>query len=71
MLMRRRPCCATEELEAGMLSFDSTLMLLAACCAALLVGFSWRERRWGPWLMLAAITSLLLLMAYSIINLLS
>jgi uncharacterized membrane protein len=56
---------------SGLLSFNTTLGLLAACCVGLLVGFSWRERRWAPWLMLAAAVCLLALMAYSIIGLLS
>lgn len=54
-----------------MLSFNETLMLLAASCTALLVGFSWREQRWGPWVMLVAVVALLSLMSYSIVNLLS
>ncbi|MDL5036490.1 hypothetical protein [Comamonas resistens] len=53
-----------------MLSFNTTLVLLAASCTTLLVGFSARERRWGPWVMLVAVVVLLSLMSYSIINLL-
>nr|WP_186827445.1 hypothetical protein [Comamonas testosteroni] len=54
-----------------MLSFNMTLVLLAISCTTLLVGFSAREQRWGPWVMLVAVVALLSLMSYSIINLLS
>lgn len=53
-----------------MLSFNTTLLLLGVCCVVLLVGFSYRDQPWGPWSMLTGVTSLLLLMAWSIINLL-
>ena len=53
------------------LSFNMTLVLLAISCTTLLVGFSWREQRWGPWVMLVAVVGLLSLMSYSIVNLLS
>ena len=54
-----------------MLSFNTTMILLGISCVTLLVGFSWREKRWGPWVMLVAVVGLLSLMSYSIINLLS
>ena len=53
------------------MSFNTTLMLLGLCCVLLLVGFSWREQRWGPWLMLVSVVSLLSLMSYTILELLS
>ena len=53
-----------------MLSLNQTLSLLTVCCVTLLVGFSWRGRRWSPWLMLVSVVCLLALMSYSIINLL-
>lgn len=53
-----------------MLTFNTTLILLAISCTTLLVGFSWREERWGPWVMLVAVIVLLSLMSYSILNLL-
>ena len=52
------------------LTFHTTMALLAACCVLLMVGFSYRDQRWGPWAMLVAVVSLLLLMGYSILNLL-
>ena len=52
------------------LTFNTTMLLLAASCIVLMVGFSWREARWGPWVMLVGTVSLLLLMCYSILNLL-
>lgn len=54
-----------------MLSFNTTLMLLGLCCVVLLGGFSWREQRWGPWVMLVAVVGLLSLMSYTIVHLLS
>ena len=56
--------------RTGLLSLNQTLSLLTICCVALLVGFSWRSRRWAPWLMLVSVVCLLALMSYSIINLL-
>ena len=53
-----------------MLTFNTILMLLGACCVGLLVGFSWREQRWVPWVMLVLVVSLLSLMSYAILNLL-
>jgi len=53
-----------------MLSFHTTLALLAVCCVVLMVGFSYRDQRWGPWTMLVGVGFLLLLMAYSILSLL-
>ena len=52
------------------LSLNGSLMLLGLCCVALLVGFSYRTRRWAPWLMLVAIVGVLALMGYSIVALL-
>ncbi|MBB6577176.1 hypothetical protein [Comamonas odontotermitis] len=52
-----------------MLTFQQTMVALFVCCVALLVGFSWRSRRWAPWLMLVAVVCLLMLMSYSILNL--
>ncbi|EFI59085.1 hypothetical protein EIC84_10325 [Comamonas sp. A23] len=58
--------------EGGLflLTFNTILVLLGACCVGLLVGFSWREQRWGPWVMLVFVVSLLSLMSYAILNLL-
>ena len=53
-----------------MLSFNATMVLLAISCVTLLVGFSAREKRWGPWVMLVFVVSLLSLMSYAILNLL-
>mgnify|MGYP003451637026 CR=1 FL=1 len=53
------------------MSFNATLLLLGVSCVLLMVGFSYREQRWAPWLMLVAVVSLLSLMSYSIVNLLS
>lgn len=52
------------------MSFNTTLTLLGICCALLLVGFSWRDQRWAPWLMLVSVVSLLSLMSYTILELL-
>ena len=52
------------------LTFNTTMVLLAACCVLLMVGFSYRDQRWGPWVMLVAVVCLLSLMGYSILNLL-
>lgn len=52
------------------LTFNNTMLLLGACCVLLMVGFSYRDQRWGPWTMLVAVICLLLLMGYSILNLL-
>lgn len=54
-----------------MLSFNTTLVLLAVCCVALLLGFSWRDKAWAPWLMLASVCGLLALMARTIYDLLA
>ncbi len=56
--------------RVGLLTLENTLLLLGLCCVCLLVGFSWRSRRWAPWLMLVSVVGLLGLMSYSIINLL-
>ena len=53
-----------------MLTLDQTLLLLGLCCVTLLIGFSWRARRWAPWLMLVSVVGLLGLMSYSIVTLL-
>lgn len=53
------------------MSFNMTLTLLGLCCVSLLVGFSWRDQRWGPWVMLVSVVSLLSLMSYAILNLLT
>jgi hypothetical protein len=53
-----------------LLTFNHTMLLLGACCVLLMVGFSYRDQRWGPWTMLVAVICLLLLMGYSILNLL-
>ena len=51
-----------------MLNYHPTLLVLGVLCVALMVGFSYREQRWGPWLMLVSIVTLLALIAWSIIN---
>lgn len=48
----------------------STMLMLTACCALMLVGFSARESRWGPVLMMVGIVGALLLIAYNIFQLL-
>lgn len=53
-----------------MLSYHPVLWVLAPCCVLLLVGFSYRDRRWGPWAMLVAVIGLLALMSGTIISLL-
>ncbi len=50
--------------------FQSSMLLLAASCVLLLVGFSARERRWGPWLMMLGIVGAVLLIAYDIYQML-
>ncbi|QMV75887.1 hypothetical protein HS961_22045 [Comamonas piscis] len=54
-----------------LLSFNTTLVLLAVCCVSLLLGFSWRDKVWAPWLMLASVCGLLGLMARTIYDLLA
>lgn len=51
------------------LSFIITMLVLGVCCVALTVGYSWNEKRWGPWLMLVAVIGLLALMLKGIMNL--
>ncbi|WP_415795672.1 hypothetical protein [Comamonas aquatilis] len=51
------------------MSFTQTMLVLGACCVALTVGYSWNEKRWGPWLMLAAVIGLLALMLQGIMSL--
>ena len=63
-------CRTTNTRSRRVLTFESTMVLLGVCCVVLLVGFSYREQRWGPWVMLVAVVSLLALMAYSIVALL-
>lgn len=53
------------------MSFNMTLIVLGACCVALTVGYSWSEKRWGPWLMLVAVISLLALMLQGILSLMA
>ena len=45
---------------------QTTLLMLAASCTLLLVGFSARESRWGPALMMLGIVGSLLIIAYNI-----
>ncbi|MGE8495673.1 MULTISPECIES: hypothetical protein [Comamonas] len=54
-----------------LLSFNTTLVLLGVCCVSLLLGFSWRDKVWAPWLMLVSVCGLLALMARIIYDLLS
>jgi len=54
-----------------LLSFNTTLVLLAICCVSLLLGFSWRDKGWAPWLMLVSVCGLLALMARIIYDLLA
>jgi hypothetical protein len=42
------------------------MLMLGASCALMLVGFSARESRWGPALMMLGIVGALLLIAYNI-----
>ena len=49
-----------------MTPLQSTMLLLTASCALMLVGFSARESRWGPALMMLGIVGALLLIAYNI-----
>ncbi len=51
------------------MSFNHTMLVLGACCVALTVGYSWNEKRWGPWLMLVAVIGLLALMLQGIMSL--
>ncbi|MEG0446303.1 MAG: hypothetical protein RR687_05945 [Comamonas sp.] len=41
------------------MNVNHTMLVLGACCIALTVGYSWNEKRWGPWLMLRGIMSLM------------
>ncbi|MBS0507451.1 MAG: hypothetical protein JSR53_08740 [Proteobacteria bacterium] len=45
---------------------QSTMLMLAASCTLMLVGFSARESRWGPALIMLGIVGALLLIAYNI-----
>ena len=45
---------------------QSTMLMLTISCALMLVGFSARESRWGPALMMLGIVGALLLIAYNI-----
>lgn len=49
---------------------QTTMLMLTASCALLLVGFSARQSRWGPLLMMLGIVGALLLIAYNIFQLL-
>ena len=48
----------------------TTMLMLTASCALMLIGFSARESRWGPALMMVGIVGALLLIAYNIYALL-
>ncbi len=48
----------------------TTMIILTVSCALMLIGFSARESRWGPVLMLVGIVGVLLLIAYNIFKLL-
>ncbi|WP_344867912.1 hypothetical protein [Comamonas faecalis] len=50
--------------------FQSTMLLLAVSCALLLVGFSARDYRWGPWLMMLGIVGAMALIGWSIYQML-
>lgn len=52
------------------LTMNQILGLLGLCFVTLMLGFSWRAKRWAPWLMLASVVGLLGLMSYSIVQLL-
>lgn len=45
-----------------------SLMLLFLSCALMLVGFSVRSNRVGPWIMLVGICSALAIIAYNILQ---
>jgi hypothetical protein len=45
---------------------QTTLLMLGASCALMLIGFSAREYRWGPALIMVGIIGALLLIAYNI-----
>ena len=45
---------------------QSTILMLTVTCALILVGFSARESRWGPALMMVGIVGSLFLIAYNI-----
>ena len=67
---KARPWLACFYGRDGLLTINQTLLLLGLCCVTLLIGFSWRSRRWAPWLMLVSVVGLLGLMSYSIVTLL-
>ncbi|MEF9963687.1 MAG: hypothetical protein RR779_04925 [Comamonas sp.] len=70
--MRRRWPLIHITVHGGrLLSFNTTLVLLGICCVSLMLGFSWRDRAWAPWLMLVSVCGLLGLMARIIYDLLS
>ena len=48
----------------------TTMLMLTASCALMPIGFSARESRWGPALMMVGIVGALLLIAYNIFQLL-
>lgn len=68
---RRTMHCSKVCKEKRMfLNYHPVLWVLLPCCVLLLVGFSYRDRRWGPWTMLVAVVALLVLMSGTIISLL-
>lgn len=70
--MDRRWALNHTAVQGGrLLSFNTTLVLLGICCVSLLLGFSWRDKVWAPWLMLLSIGGLLALMARIIYDLLA
>ena len=54
----------------GMTLLHTTMLMLTASCALMLIGFSARESRWGPALMMLGIVGALLLIAYNIYEML-
>jgi hypothetical protein len=56
----------TDHGGEAMTLLHTTMLMLGASCALMLVGFSARESRWGPALMMLGIVGALLLIAYNI-----
>ena len=48
----------------------TTMLMLSSSCALMLIGFSNRDARWGPALMMLGIVGALLLIAYNIYEML-